>query len=103
MEIQEERNLFTFLKDYKIYIIGLVIILLIAVLIFIFFKYIYIKKPAPEETAKEKTMEDILNSLSAPSDSSSISGEVLKSISAPSKKETQPNTSQKILDSLKAP
>jgi len=83
MEIQEEKNLSTFLREYKIYIIGLVIIILMAVLILMYFKYIKEEPLSPEETVKEKTMEEILEDYTASGGGKKIPIEILRKFSAP--------------------
>lgn len=82
MKVQEEENPPTFLDRYKIYIIGLAIIVLIAALSFIYFKYIYIEKPATEETVEEIN-KTVLQKLTAPEKGRKIQREVLNSLTAP--------------------
>jgi len=91
-------------KKYYIYIpiiLGAIILLISIVLIcLILFK----EKPKPsEEPVEERTLEEVLKSISAPSGKEvEIPEEILENISAPPG-EGSPEVSQEIIDSLTAP
>ena len=91
-------------KKYYIYIpiiLGVIILLVSLVLVFL---VLFKEEPkASEELVEEKTLQEILKSISSPPGKKvEIPEEVLESISAPPE-ESPSEASQEIIDSLTAP
>lgn len=91
------------IKENKKYIIILALVLIVALFIF------YINRPAPPEIKEtlnvEPTLEQLIDSITAPNIGEQVSDETLESLSAPSHDEAPSDNpvSDDVIDSLTAP